>query len=461
VKKSLIFAAFKTGVNRYFVPERSLKSSVTALLAPICIFLVMFLPKSSISQDTLVILEDFGSVNAGKYFYYHWEDRFLPFESGSADWKKMTGNSYRSDRDKVIYFFTILKNDGSSDRALKLFLNNAQIGTAVLYLARHGRIDSVAITGSLVATKNRASKDRLMSFPIRISSGETFGIYIKMLKNRNNITVIPVLSDPSRTDPYLWPDHLIVITLAAILLIMLAGIVALFYVPASETWSFLSFIFFGFWYVMAASGFGSLYCWSAFPWFEENAVVFFAAATTIPFLEFSRKIIRGKKLYARFNAFLIAFNIAYMCLALTGFFNQIVSAFSGSYSWLLTIPYGILLVCLIILLEISFYNTFVKKQSRFWWFTMTLLFYAGFTVFTILFELTYIADSPNRHVILIACSVLPQMMFMLVFVTNRIIGFINHKNNEMAKIRLLEQNEFFEERPGIERKLQDSSKDIQ
>jgi hypothetical protein len=418
------------------------------------------LPKISISQDTLVIPDDFGSTNAGKYFYYHSGDRFIPFESRSADWKKMPGSSYRSHRDKVIYFFTVLKNDGSSDRSLKLFLNNAQIGTAVLYFARNGRIDSVAITGSLVPAKNRASRDRLMSFPIRISSGEVFGMYIKMLKNRNNITVIPVLSDPSRTDPYLWPDHLIVITLATILLIMLAGIVALYYVPASETWSFLAFIFFGFWYVMAASGFGSLYCWSAFPWFEENAVAFFAAATTISFLEFSRKIIRGKKLYVRFNEFLIAFNIAYMCLALLGFFNHIGSAFSGYHFWLLTVPYGILLVCLIILLEISFYNTFVKKQSRFWWFTITLLFYAGFTLFTILFESTYITDSPNRHVILIACSVLPQMMFMLVFVINRIIGFINHKNNEIAKIRLQEQNEFFEERPGIERKLQDSSKNI-
>jgi len=456
VKKSLIFAAFKTGVNRHFVKKRSLNRSIITLFTPICIFLILFLPKLSISQDTLVILDDFGSMNTGKYFYYHLDDRFLPFESRSADWKKMPGNSYRSERDKSIYFFTVLKNDGSSDRSLKLFLNSAEIGTAVLFLARNDRIDSVAITGSLVETKNRASKDRLMSFPIRISSGEAFGIYIKMLKNRNSITVIPVLSDPARTDPYLWPDHLIVITLATILLIMLAGIVALFYVPASETWSFLAFIFFGFWYVMAASGFGSLYCWSAFPWFEENAVVFFAVATAISFLEFSRKIIRGKKLYARFNAFLIAFNIVYLCLALMGFFNQIVSAFPSAYSWILTVPYGILLVCLIILLEISFYNTFVKKQSRFWWFTMTLLFYAGFTVFTILFELTYIADSPNRHVILIACSVLPQMMFMLVFMTNRIIGFINHKNNEIAKIRLQGQNEFFEERPGIERKLQDS-----
>lgn len=439
--KLLILASFNTGVNRYLFSNR-------CAFRPVCLFILQFVvillslsPLFANSQDTLILQDEFVSINTAKFSFYHSGDEKPDlFKNSSTRWKKIKGDSYQTAIDKATTFFLAVKNNGSRDRSLKISLNNAKVGTAVLYIARKDGFDSVATNGSLIATGMRASKDRLISFPLQISSGESIDIYIRTGAERNLITVTPVLTDSSETSPYSWTDNLVVMSLVSILLMLIFGLAALYYVPVPEHWAFIAYVFFGFWYIMAASGFGSLYCWSALPWFEKNAALFFGAATMISFLEFSRKIIRAKKLYPRLNLFLVIFNIIYSAIALAAFSEQFLKIFQGAFTLISVLPYGILLVFLIIMMEISLYNIFVKRQTRFWWFAISSFCYALFSVLTILIRLAYVPENPGIVAVLVVLCVLPQMIFMLGFVINRIIGFIAHKNNEISKIRFRNQN---------------------
>jgi hypothetical protein len=375
------------------------------------------------AQDTVLVDDNFISSDIGSQVFHNEESVELRFDKEAKSWHRLPHRSVGLNQNKVHILHTVIYNGGARDRSLKLLLNNARIGKAVLYIQDDNGADSMSVTGSTISKELRASRDRLLSFPLQLRAKQTVSLYIKAWTTDLKITVTPLLVDPARTDLFHWSDYLIGMVLTGILLIIVAGIIVLYYFRLWETTYFLAFSFFGFWYLMAASGFGSIYLWSASPWIEQNAVIFFAAASTCCFIELSRRLMDAPRYYPVFNKFLIILMLAYLGLTITGFWLSYFQLAMGLYSMLLNIPYALIIITYLIILEISFYNSFIKKQSEFWLYAAVLFVYIGCYVVRVLLRTGYIPYSGTSHSMLLVSNALPLITFMPLFMARHLFRF--------------------------------------
>ena len=325
------------------------------------------LKKSSNTEkiDTINITPEFRSQFIGANCFHRIGNDFHNYASSSKEWSGIKAANYRLSPDSVHWIYAVLKNESTVDKTLKLYLNNVQAGITKMYIIFNGNIDSSRITGSLVPAKQRASSDRLLSIPFNILSGKTIEIYLKSRRRETGITLTPLLIDPSLGEDAIYSDYILITILAFLLLIVIIAIAVLRYFPSKETFWFLIYALFGFLYVLAASGFGSLYLWSVFPWFEENAAIFFGAFSTAGFFEFSRRVLKLRSGQPFINALLICFSISYMIVALLGFGLSFNLFASGVYSKMLQMTYLLLLICFVIVLCLSVYKSVVQKKKEF------------------------------------------------------------------------------------------------
>ncbi|MES2646686.1 MAG: 7TM diverse intracellular signaling domain-containing protein [Bacteroidota bacterium] len=380
---------------------------------------------------------------------------FKNYSDTSAEWSKLQNTSCWLSPGDVHWLYCEIENRDTIDKTIKLYLNNVQAGITLLYSFKNGKLDSLGATGSLLPLNKRSSGDRSLSIPFLVAANETLNLYVKTSRKEVGITLTPILYDTLKGDMPVWTDNLLLTVLSFIFLIVITALVVLKYFLSKESFWFFLYIFFGFFYVLAASGYGSLYLWSKFPFLEENAAVLLGALSTSAFLEFSRIILNTKRLFPTFNKILLACIVIYPLAACLGFLFYNTSIQGAEYSSLLRIPYLLMPLCFGITLGISIYNVAVKKKREFGWFIGVFSFYFLMVLVLILLETGSIAYNHNIHAVLLSFGALPQMVLTLIFLLHRILKLLEFRNREILSVRLQGQQDLMKERLRVSKDLHD------
>jgi signal transduction histidine kinase len=419
------------------------------------IFFLCILISDVIAQDTVVVNSSFVSMQIGKQCFRRTGNYFKPFQSSSNEWVKIKTLHPKFSLDSTHWLFSIIRNESNSDRTLKLYLNNVQAGLVRLYIVIDGKTDSTLFTGSLLPIKKRASLDRVLAFPIVIPAGKTAEVYIKSWRKLIGITLTPVLEEASSSNYAKAGDYFLIVSIVLLFLILMAAIMLLFYYPSGENLWLLFYMIPSFFYVIAASGFGSLYLWGAWPWFEENGAIFLGNFASAFFIEFSRRALKLNKHYKLINIFSITFSITNATLGLGGFILYGSSKASGAYSALLQLFYLIMLMLLIIIFFITLYKATVLKQKEFWWFVAIFGFYFVFFIVSVFIDIGIMAYDDTMQAFLIPFGVMPQMLMILIFLVRKAITLIKEREIKIAEEMLKGQQSILNERMRMSRELHD------
>ena len=403
--------------------------------------------------DTVFVTDGFPVTNIGNKCFYKTGVENISFTDTAAGWEKNNTDAHWFSAGKTHWMRVNLKNTDTVDHAMKLFFNNVQAGIIRLYIQTGNHIDSGNITGSLVPLKERASKDRLLSIPFKINSGAEIILYVKTFRKGIGITLTPQLYQQPDT-PARWPDTVLIIALTVIFLIMIAAAFVWWYQRSIQiTWFFL-YIFFGFFYTMAATGYGSLFLWSSMPRFEENAAVFLGAISTASFLLFSCAALKlfysHKKLYYYLNVCAVFYAVA----GLAGYLFYMGDYDAGKFSQVVTIPYFLVLSGFACLLYVSVYKG-LKISKAYWWFAAIFTSYFIMAIFLTLLELGLLAFDFLLHPLVLALGALPQMLLALIYLIYKTIDVLKQRAIQVEKERLTGQQILLSERLRISQELHD------
>lgn len=412
---------------------------------------------SSLAQepDTIKVSAGLNTMPVGKYFYTRTGSDFQTFHTGAKNWTKINATSVWLSPNNVHWLCAVVKSEDSIDRTLKLFLNNVQAGVTKMYVLSDGIVDSSAVTGSLLALNSRANSDRLLSIPFTIKSGRVSQIYIKTFRKEIGITITPVLHDPAKGIFNAWLDYLLIVVLSFLLLILIIATIIACYFKTVESLLVFTYILFGFFYVLAASGFGSLYVWSSFPRFEENAAVFLGAISTSAFLEFSRRILNLQKDHPYLNRFIICCVIFYLLTGFVGFYMYEINLDTGLYGLALLIPYASVNICFALVLRLAFIKSFFGKEKEYWWFVFIFLSYFLMAVLMTMLETGNLKFNYEMHPVILALGALPQMTLTLIFIIHKLVDLLKIRTLELQEVRIKGMQAILNERLRISRELHD------
>ena len=405
--------------------------------------------------DTILISATSKEIYAGPYCMHRVGNDFKEYSPDSKDWSKITSTSYWLYPNNIHWIYFVIENKDAVDRTLKLYLNNVQAGITEMYFLQNGVIDTAGKTGSLLPSNMRSTKDRSLAIPFVITSGKTLPVYIKTSRKEIGITLTPVLYETYAGDAPVWPDNLLLIVLGFLFIICIASVIVLRYFFSKENLYFFLYIFFGFLYILAASGYGSLYVWSGFPAFEENAPVFLGSLSTAAFLEFSRRILEIKNTHPFFNKLILACSIIYPVIGFIGFAFYATNFNTGEYSSLLQIPYLLMFVCFAFILWLSVYKAIKKKQKEFWWFVSIFTSYFLMAIVMTMLEVGYLKYNHYLHAVLLSFGALPQMTLTLVFLIKRVFNLLKQRTTEITNVRLQGQQDLLKERLRVSKDLHD------
>lgn len=405
--------------------------------------------------DTIEINPNFKKVEIGSKCLLRTGPAFTRFMQTDSSWKAASSNNISLTPDEIHWIFGLLKNTSLNDEGLKLYLNHIQTGPMHLYVLVDGKLIVSEITGSILPLSQRATKDRTLSFPLRIPAGKTAEFYIRSQRREIAMTISLLLSNPLSDKSLPWEDTTLLIALSFIAVVFLTAIMMMAYAPSKNTMYFLIYILFGLLYVMAASGYGSLYLWSSMPWFEENAAAFLAAASICGLLGFSKSILQLHKEYRRINFMINAFMLIYPLVTLTGFALYFDKLKPGVYSAFMNIMYLFLLILFFTILYISAYKAMQKKQKEYYWFVIIFSFFAFLSIVTILFETGIWEYNYKTHVIFLIVSSVPQMTLTLLFLINKLVATLKQRTREVEEVRAESDKILLSRQLRISRELHD------
>lgn len=406
--------------------------------------------------DTILIGADFKNAEIGNRCWLRTVQNFERFTLSDSSWKPASSNNnIPLTADKIHWIFGLLKNTSSKDEALKLYLNHVQSGPMRLYVLVDGKVIASEITGSILPLKQRATTDRMLSFPLIVPAGKTAEFYIQGQRREIDMTISPLLSNPLSDKSLPWADTALLIALSFLSIVFFTAILVLLYAPAKSTVYFLFYILFGLLYVMAASGYGSLYLWSSVPWFEENAAAFLAAISICGLFGFSKSILPLEKDYKRINSALKVFMVIYPTVTLAGFALYFDKLKPGLYAGLMNIMYLFLFFFFVSILFISLYEAVQKKQKEYYWFVIIFGLFAFLSIVTILFETGLWEYNYKMHTVLLITSSVPQMGLTLLFLINKLVVMLKKRTLEVEEVRVQSEKYLLNRQLQISRELHD------
>ena len=334
-----------------------------------------------------------------------------------------------------------IKNTTTKDKTFLVFFHNAQLDTAQYFIVKEDKLRYTSpITGCNMPVGERPTNDRTLSLPLHIKAGEVFDLYMKIYGREFDIAVTPQLVDPVTGIDFQWTTYLY--QLLFIIGILFAVVIAIitFYqrkyrLPSSEIIWFLTYVVAGEFYLIATSGFGSLYLWGWFPWFEVNAAIFFGSVSCLALLEFSRTVLDLKKSYPKTDRFFYLTARFYITCSLLGFLHFFPLIKPGFYKNLITIPYMLTLICLVMILLISFRKLKKSKLGYFGWIAGFYFFHALFYLLIICLENNIIVYNHLHHVWINVVCYVPQILLAMVYLVLKFISLIENNMNKVQNIR--------------------------
>lgn len=418
------------------------------------LFLLLFPLLTFCQKSTEIIVDSsFNHAYIGSYSVHRTGNNFIETANLEGKWETMQRKAFWLSPGETHWVATTLTNSDKVDCTLKWYFNNIQAGFIKMYIQSGLSLDSSKPTGSLVPLEMRASRDRLFSIPFILRSGETVTIYIKTIRQGIGITITPSLYRLPTEQPE-WPDRIMLIVITLVFIIFLAAAYVLLFFPSKEiTWFFI-YIFFGLFYTLAATGFGSMYLWSDLPGLEENAAVFFGSISTASLLIFSSLVLNIIHTNRLLYYFIISIAILYAASGASGFlfyagyFNII------KYPLLLAFPYLLILLCFAVLLFISLFKS-IRIGKKYWWFFAIFTSFFIMAVFFTALELGFIPFNYLLHPLILAFGALPQMILSLIYLIFKTISTLKRRANQIHDQKLKAQQDLLDERFRISQDLHD------
>ncbi len=427
------------------------------MLLPICRLLALICLFSNATTAQSIPFIEIRSKDAvlqvGKFFAHREGEGFELYNSNKASWQSPGKDAYWLSPDRKHWMYSEVKNASGRAHTYKLFINNVQAGICHLYIVRNAGIDSSQLTGSLVPLQQRASNDRLLSFIFELQPGETISLYISHFRKGIGITVTPeVYRLPAH--PPVWPEYILIVVLTILLLISLASLFVMVYFPALEVFLFFLYVVTGILYVLAATGFGAMYVWTGFPALEENAAVFFGAASTSSLLLFSAVALKLKK-QARILFYLcLLASIIYLASGVCGFMYYKGEMQLVAYKGFMVLPYLLTLFTFLFMLLYTLIKG-IKRQRPLLWFTAIFFSFFCMAIFLTLLELGVLPFNFRTHPLILAFGALPQIILAFLFLLYKVLSMLKKHASALEKEKQLAAEVVLQERLRISEELHD------
>ncbi|MBK8633543.1 MAG: hypothetical protein IPN72_08245 [Saprospiraceae bacterium] len=334
-----------------------------------------------------------------------------------------------------------VKNTGLLDRSFLLFFHNAQLDTARFSLkGDDGSIYKSPFTSCNIPASLRPTMDRTLSLPIILKRGVTYELEMEIYGREFDIAITPHLVDVSRGVYFKWTDILYQILFIYNIIVMMIMVILLFLSKhyKAPSWNIFIFLIYGasgLCYLISTSGYGSLYLWGNYPWFEVNSPIFFGCLSSIALLELSRSVFKFRTDFPKLNGLFIFTSFLYLVVAILGFLHYDVLWYPGFYRTIITIPYILAGMCLLMTLYIALSKYLTFKSLEFF---LLLLFYGcHFTFFglIILIENNIITYDFRLHSLVNFFCYLPQIFISLLFLVHNLFQAVTEQEQKFVKIK--------------------------
>ena len=391
--------------------------------------------------DTLIVKNDFRSETFGQKTSKNSFAQKNTLLNDSIKWVTNTLDDIRLTSDTNHWLKVYISNQSNFDKSFLVFLQNVQIDTAELFVFINDTLlFQSPVTGCNMPSGKRATYDRTMSLPILLKANTVHLVFIKVYRKEFGITVSPELCDPITGITFRWTDYFFLSVIVFNILFIVIGLIIKYQAKKKQIvlreldW-FLLYTNIGCLYLVAASGYGSLYIWGSYPWFEINASIFFGALSSFGFLHFCKYALGIQKRYKYINLWFNLVAILYLSSAIMGFslfFELFPKGFLGA---ILGIFYLGMLSCIVIVVILALKKVFVERDKNFIWFLGIFVFHIAFVVVVTGLEVGTIVYNFKMHAWLTVLCYFPQMAVTLGFMSNRFVKALEEKSMQLQMLR--------------------------
>lgn len=406
----------------------------------ICYFILLQSLSVAGQAETIVIGDGFKNELLGKKMdKFSAKHNLNNFEN--ATWSRCKENNLRFTPDSVHYLHCRIKNTSSNDKNLLLFLHNVQIDEAQLWIYAHDTLLYASpLTGCTMNGENRATQDRTLSLPVFLKSNSIHDLYVSVYRKEFGITVSPQLVEPISGIDFRWTDYIFLSVIGFNILLL---VISLFLkilcharkIELKELDWFMVYSAIGCLYIIAASGYGSLFLWGNWPWFEVNAAIFFGALSNFGFLYFCKYTLGIHLQYPKLSRFFDIVAILYLASSILGFGMYYGYYIKGVPAALLGLFYLGTLICILIIIYLAFKKVVIEKKPIFIWFLSIFIFYIAFVIVVFALELGYVRYNFKLHTYLLMFCFFPQMILTLAYLVQHFIKLIENKTTKYQEMK--------------------------
>ncbi|MBK6563945.1 MAG: hypothetical protein IPG18_01865 [Saprospiraceae bacterium] len=391
--------------------------------------------------DTLIVTDKFRSETFGQKTSKNSIAQKTTLLLDTNKWVPNTLNDIRLTSDTNHWLKVYISNQSNFDKSFLVFLQNVQIDTAELFVYNNDiLLFHSPVTGCNMAARNRATHDRTMSLPILLKANTVHLVFIKVYRKEFGITVSPELCDPITGITFRWTDYFFLSVIVFNILFIVIGFIIKYQAKTKQIFLreldwFLLYTSIGCLYLVAASGYGSLYIWGSYPWFEINAAVFFGALSSFGFLHFCKLALGIQKQYKYITWWFNIIAILYLSSAFLGFGLFFGLFPKGLLGALLGIFYLGMLSCIVVVVILALKKVFVERDKNFIWFLGIFVFHIAFVVVVMGLEVGTIVYNFKMHAWLTVLCYFPQMAVTLGFMSSRFVNTLEEKSRQLQMLR--------------------------
>ena len=359
----------------------------------------------------------------------------------AATFEKKDENNIRLNTDKSNWLKVYISNEDSTQKEYLLFLHNVQIDRANLRVKINGKnVYTSPITGCTIPRSKRPTSDRTLSLPIVLQGHTIHEVWINVYRKEFGITVSPHLVNPANGIDFNWTDYLFFAVIFSNTLLLFICSMLYFYVKRKKIsireipW-FIVYIVISTLYIIAACGFGSMYLWTNYPWFEVNAAIFFGAISGSSFIYFCKLALNIDKDHKLLNFWFNFTALFYFVSSLPGFLMYHHFLPKGSYGLVITLSYLCLLSCIIVIVSKAIVNALQKKEAVYSWFLGIFVFYIGYTIIVMALEIGVMRYNFKVHAWRIVIFYFPQLIVTLFYLISKLLKTLDEKLDEINLLR--------------------------
>lgn len=393
------------------------------------------------NPDTIFITHDFKDEYFGSKCVHYFQPEKIEDPLLLKGGSRVLEKNHRLETNHYNVLKATVVNLSGYDQSLLLFLHNVQIDEADVLLYHENKLIYRSLTtGCTKAGKERPNYHRTLALPIVFKPDLVYQMYIRVYRKEFGITVSPHLVHPVVGIDFRWTDMCFLIVISSCIFLSFLGLVLYYYgnlrkISQKDTLVFVVYSILSALYVMAASGYGSLYLWGEFPVFEINAAIFFGALSGSAFMYLCSLILNIRKWNRWLGIWVEFISIVYIAVSVLGFFLYGDYLPGGLLGSLLSLLYIIVIVNMIIIIMLTVKKVWIDKEKNYYWFLFIFFFYIIYTIIVIALEVGLIRYNFEFHAIRIVSAHFPQLVLLLVFLIRRMLLNIESNVDVITNMR--------------------------